>query len=117
MLKHMVDYQGLDRGFHALADPSRRTMLARLTRGPASVSELAAPLDMSLTAVLQHVKVLEDAGLVVTGKQGRTRSCRLHAEQVRQLEGWLHEQRTAWERRLDRLDDVLARPDDTEEDD
>lgn len=113
----MVDYQDeLDRGFHALADRSRRSMLARLTRGPASVSELAAPLEMSLTAVLQHLKVLEDAGLVATEKVGRTRTCTLATDQLRDLEGWVSAQRTDWENRLDRLDGIVGRQEEGEDD-
>lgn len=103
----------LDRVFAALADPSRRGIVDRLTTGPASVSELAAPLPMTLAAVVQHVQVLEAAGLVRTEKVGRVRSCSLDAGGVRAAEGWLADRRTAWERRLDRLGDVLAEDDPT----
>jgi DNA-binding transcriptional ArsR family regulator len=94
---------GLDRIFHALADPSRRAMLERLTRGPASVNELAAPLTMSLPAVVQHLKVLEASGLVKTQKIGRVRSCTLDGAAMSQAERWINDRRLQWERRLDRL--------------
>ena len=85
-------------------------MVERLVRGPASVSELAEPLDMSLAAVVQHVSVLQDAGIVTSEKVGRVRTCRLEAAGLRRVEAWLVAQRTEWERRLDRLADVLASP-------
>jgi DNA-binding transcriptional ArsR family regulator len=100
-----------DRLFHALADPSRRSMVERLVRGPASVSQLAEPLVMSLAAVVQHLSVLEQAGLVTSEKVGRVRTCRLDLDGLRRAEEWLVAQRTEWERRLDRLGDVLASPD------
>jgi len=99
----------LDRVFRALSDPARRTMLERLTRGPASVSELAQPLQMSLPAVVQHLAVLEESGLVRSEKTGRVRTCELQAGSMQRAEQWLSERRTAWERRLDRLGDYLAR--------
>jgi DNA-binding transcriptional ArsR family regulator len=102
----------LDRVFHALADPSRRSMVERLVRGPASVSQLAEPLAMSLAAVVQHLSVLDDAGIVASQKAGRVRTCRLEPAGLRRAEDWLVAQRTEWERRLDRLGDVLASPDD-----
>jgi DNA-binding transcriptional ArsR family regulator len=109
MVKHMLDYRGSpDRLFHALADPHRRAMVERLTRGPASVSELAAPLPMSLAAVVQHLKVLEDCGLVRSEKVGRVRTCHLETAGLRMAEEWLRRQRTAWENRLDRLGTFLA---------
>jgi len=98
----------LDRVFQALADPSRRVMVERLTRGPASVSELAAPLPMSLQAVAQHLQVLEASGLVHTEKVGRVRTCRIEPSVLRTAEDWISERRTAWERRLDKLGDYLA---------
>jgi DNA-binding transcriptional ArsR family regulator len=106
--------QQLDQTFHALADGSRRAMVARLTRGPASVSELAAPLDMSLPSVLQHLDVLQRSGLVRSEKVGRVRTCRLESGPMRTVEQWIAEHRSAWESRLDRLGDVLddAFPDD-----
>ncbi len=98
----------LDRVFHAMGDPSRRSMVERLVRGPASVSELAEPLAMSLPAVVQHLSVLESAGAVTTEKVGRVRTCRLEPEVLRQAESWLAAQRTDWERLLDRLGAELA---------
>jgi len=101
----------LDRVFQALADPGRRQMVERLTLGPASVSELARPLVMSLAAVLQHVQVLEASGLVRSQKTGRTRTCQIDPAVLRSAEGWLTQRRTLWERRLDRLGDYLTSPD------
>jgi DNA-binding transcriptional ArsR family regulator len=94
--------------FQALADPSRRSMVDRLTRGPASVSELARPLHMSLPAVVQHLHVLEASGLVRTEKLGRVRTCAIQPTALRAAEGWIAERRTAWERSLDRLGEYLA---------
>ena len=109
MVKHMLDYAGaLDQTFRALADPTRRQILDRLSRGPASVSQLAAPLPMTLAAVVQHVQLLEGAGLVTTRKVGRVRTCTLHGAPLRSAEQWLSEHRKAWEVRLDRLDAVLG---------
>jgi DNA-binding transcriptional ArsR family regulator len=108
MVKQMLQQTDLDRVFHALSDPGRRSMIDRLCRGPASVSELARPLDMSLTAVVQHVRVLEASGLVTTAKQGRVRTCRLHTPTLQGVETWIHDRRQGWERRLDRLGEVLA---------
>lgn len=102
----------LNRVFQALADPSRRSIVERLVRGPASVSQLAEPLTMSLAAVVQHLSVLEEAGIVASEKVGRVRTCRLEPAGLRRAEGWLVERRTEWERRLDRLGDVLTSPDD-----
>jgi DNA-binding transcriptional ArsR family regulator len=99
---------GLDRVFHALADPGRRAMVERLSTGPASVSELGRPLAMSLAAVLQHVQVLEASGLVQSSKTGRTRTCRINPAALRSAESWIAERRGLWERRLDRLGDYLA---------
>jgi len=93
----------LDRAFQALADPSRRAIVERLTRGPASVSELAKPLAMSFPAVMQHLAVLEGAHLVASRKIGRVRICRLEAATLDRAEGWLNAQRAEWERRFDRL--------------
>ena len=105
----MLHYsEPLDRAFHALSDPGRRWMVDRLTRGPASVSELAAPLDMSMSAVVQHLKVLEASGLVRSAKVGRVRTCHVQPDALRAAEGWLTARRLEWERRLDRLGDYLA---------
>jgi DNA-binding transcriptional ArsR family regulator len=100
----------LDRVFQALADPSRRVILERLSRGPASVSQLAEPLAMSLAAVVQHVQVLEASGLVQSEKVGRVRTCHIEPATLRTAEQWIGAQRTIWERRLDRLGDYLAQP-------
>jgi len=98
----------LDALFHALADPTRRALVERLTRGPASVSELAKPLAMSLPAVVQHLQVLEASGLVRSEKVGRVRTCHLEPVALRTAEQWISERRTTWERRLDRLGAYLA---------
>ena len=98
----------LDKVFHALADPSRRGMVERLSRGPASVSELARPLEMSLAAVVQHLQVLETSGLVRSEKVGRVRTCRIEPAALRTAVQWIGERRAGWERRLDRLGDYLA---------
>lgn len=98
----------INRVFHALGDTTRRTMVETLSRGPVSVSRLAEPLDMSLAAVVQHLKVLEDSGLVRTEKTGRVRTCRLEAAALSAAEHWIHERRSHWERRLDRLGELLA---------
>ena len=99
---------GLDRMFHALADPSRRLMLERLTSGPATVSDLARPFAMSLPAVVQHLQVLEASGLVASEKVGRVRTCRVESAALQTAEQWISERRTTWERRFDRLEAVLA---------
>jgi DNA-binding transcriptional ArsR family regulator len=98
----------LDRTFQALADKSRRTMVERLTLGPASVSELAAPLAMTLAAVVQHVQVLEACGVVKTEKVGRTRICQIEPAAITAAERWISDRRRGWEARLDRLGDVLS---------
>jgi DNA-binding transcriptional ArsR family regulator len=97
----------LDRAFRALADPSRRSIVARLSRGPASVSELAAPLDMSLPSVVQHIDVLQRSGLLRSEKVGRVRTCRLDPAPMRSVEQWIAQHRAIWEGRLDRLGDIL----------
>lgn len=109
ILKYVLnDVADLDRVFHALADPGRRLMLERLGHGPASVSELARPLSMSLAAVVQHVQILEASGLVRTRKLGRTRTCSLDPVTLQSAERWISERRTLVERRLDRLGQYLA---------
>jgi DNA-binding transcriptional ArsR family regulator len=105
MLNQVAD---LDRVFQALADPGRRVMVERLSRGPASVSELGKPLAISLAAVVQHVQVLEASGLVRSQKVGRTRTCSINPAALRSAESWIAERRTLLERRLDRLGDYLA---------
>jgi DNA-binding transcriptional ArsR family regulator len=98
----------LDQMFQALADPTRRRMVERLSRGPASVSELAEPFAISLPAVVQHLKVLEQSGLVKTEKVGRVRTCSLDQKAMRQVEHWMAARRAIWEKRLDRLGEYLA---------
>ena len=98
----------LDLMFQALADPTRRMMVDRLSRGPASVSELAKPFDMSLPAVVQHLQVLEQSGLVRSEKVGRVRTCTIDPGALSQAEQWINDRRLAWERRLDRLGEFLA---------
>jgi DNA-binding transcriptional ArsR family regulator len=98
----------MDRILHALADPSRRMIVERLSNGPASVSELARPLPMSLPAVIQHVQVLEASGLVRSEKVGRVRTCRMEPAALRPVERWIGARRSSWERRLGRLGDYLA---------
>jgi DNA-binding transcriptional ArsR family regulator len=102
----MLNYQ-LDHTFQALADPTRRAMLERLAAGPASVSELAQPLPMSLAAVMQHLKVLEESGLVTSRKAGRVRTCEIAPARLGEAERWVAERRALWERRLDRLGQFL----------
>lgn len=94
--------------FQALADPTRRAMIDHLTGGPASVSELAQPLAMSLPAVVQHLHVLEAGGLVCSEKVGRVRTCRIEPVALTGAEQWIAERRTFWEQSLDRLGDYLA---------
>lgn len=98
----------LDLMFQALADPTRRGIVDRLSRGPASVSELAAPFAMSLPAVVQHLQMLENSGLVTSRKVGRVRTCSIDREALSRAEQWINERRLAWENRLDRLGDFLA---------
>jgi DNA-binding transcriptional ArsR family regulator len=97
----------LDRTFAALADPTRRAIVARLADGEASVTELAAPFDMSLPAVSKHLKVLERAGLITRGRRAQWRPCRLEPEALKDASDWLEEYRRLWEERLGRLDDYL----------
>lgn len=100
----------LDRLYQALADPTRRAIVDRLTRGPASVSELARPLAMSLPGVVQHLHVLEASGLVRSAKVGRVRTCRIDPVALQTAEKWISERCASWERCLDRLGDYLAMP-------
>jgi DNA-binding transcriptional ArsR family regulator len=97
----------LDRVFHALSDPTRRKMIDRLARAPASVSDLAAPLDMTLAAVVQHVQVLEACGIVTTAKVGRVRMCRVEPSALSAAESWFSQRRALWEQNFDRLEEVL----------
>jgi DNA-binding transcriptional ArsR family regulator len=104
MLNQSAD---LDRMFRALADPARRAIVERLSRGPAPVSDLARPLPMSLPAAMQHLGVLEAAGLVRSEKTGRVRTCTLDTTALSRAEHWINERRIEWEHRLDRLGDYL----------
>jgi DNA-binding transcriptional ArsR family regulator len=106
MLNHPLD---LDRVFQALADPTRRGMLERLGRAPATVSELAAPIAISLAAVVQHVQILEASGLVRTEKIGRTRTCHIDTNTLAAAKRWLEARRSQWNTHLDRLGDYLDR--------
>lgn len=105
MLNHQ---RSLDGVFRALSDPTRRAMVERLSHAPAAVTELAAPLSMSLAAVMQHLAVLEQSGLVRSEKIGRTRTCRIDAAALGAAERWIAERRALWERRLDRLGELLT---------
>lgn len=105
MLKYSVH---VDEVLHALADPTRRGIVEQLGRGPASVSELAKPLPMSLPAVVQHLQVLEACGLVRSKKVGRVRTCRLDLKRLDTVQDWITERHKTWERRLDRLGEYLA---------
>ena len=98
----------LDNVLMALADPTRRAILDRLTERPMSVSQLAEPIEVTLTAVAQHLQILEEVGLVHTEKLGRVRTCRIDAAGFQALEQWIRDHRTAWERKLDRLGQFLA---------
>ena len=98
----------LDAVFHGLADPTRRAVITRLARGPAAVSELAAPHDMALPSFLKHLKVLEDAGLVKSRKLGRVRTCTLEFGAMAPVEQWIAERKRFWEEKLDQLEAYLA---------
>jgi DNA-binding transcriptional ArsR family regulator len=98
----------VDRVFHALAEPMRRALVERLTTGPMSVSDLAQPFEVTLAAVVQHLQVLEESGIVRSEKQGRVRTCRLDPGGLQLAERWISERRTLWERRFDRLGELLA---------
>ena len=111
MTKHVID---TDRLFHALGDPTRRAILDMLTHGPVSVSRLAEPLGITLTAVVQHLQILEEVRLVHTEKLGRVRTCRIESAGFRALEQWIRDHRTAWERKLDRLGTLLAEEDESQ---
>ena len=104
----MLNQRAVDRVFHALGDPTRRMLLERLSRGPVSVSDLAQPLEITLAAVVQHMQVLEQAGVVRSEKIGRVRTCRIEPSGLKLAEQWIAERRSLWERRLDRLAEVLA---------
>lgn len=105
MAKHDPDLSLL---FHALADPTRRAMLERLAKGPAAVTELAGPTGLRLPTILRHLSVLEGAGLIVTAKDGRVRSCAFAPQGLAPMQDWLDGQRALWEARLDRLDEYVT---------
>jgi DNA-binding transcriptional ArsR family regulator len=111
----MPNNRAVDRIFHALAEPTRRAIVERLSVGPMSVSDLAQPFDMTLAAILQHLQVLEESGVIRTEKVGRVRTCRIDSGGLRLAERWISERRTLWERRLDRLGDVLAQDEDEQQ--
>ena len=104
----MLNNAGVDRAFHALAEPTRRAMVERLCAGPTTVSALAEPFDMTLAAVMQHLRVLEEGGIVRTEKVGRVRTCRIEPAGLNAAAQWIADRRALWERRFDRLGQVLA---------
>jgi DNA-binding transcriptional ArsR family regulator len=101
----------ISRVFHALGDPTRRRIIERLSEGPISVSQLASPLNITLAAVVQHLQVLEKSGLVHTTKLGRVRTCRVEPAGLSVAEQWINDRRSIWEKRFDRLGDLLSEPD------
>ena len=108
MVAHMENSSApLGAVFHALADPTRRAVLSRLTQGPAPVKELAAPFGMGLPSFLKHLRVLEDDGLIRTRKVGRVRTCQVNGERLALAESWLSQQRSMWEARMNRLADYV----------
>jgi len=109
ILYQMVMYSALDRTFSALSDPTRRHILEQLTSGPATISELAQPFDITLPGLLKHVRILEQADLVLTAKEGRTRNCRLGSEHLDDAARWIQRYQRHWERRLDRLEAYLEK--------
>lgn len=108
ILNPMLKYQDVDGSFKALAEPTRRAIVERLSRGPASVSDLARPFDMTLAAIVQHLQVLEESGLVRSEKVGRVRTCRIELGGLNTLTDWVAERRALIERRLDRLGEILS---------
>jgi DNA-binding transcriptional ArsR family regulator len=102
-----VSPEQLNSTFSALADPTRRAILARLASGESSVTEIAKPFDMTLPAVTKHLKVLERAGLIARGKEAQWRPCRLQAQPLRDVADWVEQYRKHWDERLDRLEDYL----------
>jgi len=107
----MLEHFDTDRAFQALGDPTRRWILTELSQTASSASRMAEPLGLTTAAVVQHLQILEESGLVRSEKRGRVRTCRLDPEGIRGLEHWLSERRRAWERRLDRLGEILAEDD------
>lgn len=107
-MQHAID---IDRVFHALGDPTRRAIIEKICHGPVSVSRLAEPLDMTLAAVVQHLQVLEESGLVRSEKTGRVRTCTVEPKVLSAVEQWLNQRRSMWERRFDRLGNLLGEDD------
>jgi len=103
----------IDRVFHALGDPTRRAIVEKLSEGPISVSRLAKPLAITLAAVVQHLQILEESGLVHTEKAGRVRTCQIEPAGLSVAEQWIEDRRSIWERRFDRLGELLAEPDES----
>jgi DNA-binding transcriptional ArsR family regulator len=106
--RHKAD---INRVFHALGDPTRRAIVEKLSEGPITVSQLAMPLAITLAAVIQHLQVLEESGLVHTEKQGRVRTCSIEPSGLSVVERWISDRRAVWEKRLDRLGDLLVEDD------
>lgn len=110
----MLNQSQIDHVFHALGDPTRRRLVEHLSRGPASASDLAKPLGITLAAVVQHLQILERSGVVSTQKVGRMRTCRIEPAGLKVAADWIAERSALWERRLDRLGDLLAEEDESE---
>src|SRR5258707_4921401 len=107
----MENYQSsLDAAFHALADPTRRAVISRLTKGPAPVKQLAEPFDMGLPSFMKHLRVLEKDGLISSAKVGRVRTCRVNTERLAAAESWLSDKRELWQARKDLLVDYVQNP-------
>ena len=105
----MTNYSSeLNRAFHALSDPTRRAIVVRLSHGPASVSELSQPFEMAMPTLLQHLRVLEEGGLIATAKSGRVRTCTIRPTGLDAAAAWLERQRTTWENRFDRMETYLT---------
>jgi DNA-binding transcriptional ArsR family regulator len=107
----VLNYSNAGQVFHALGDPTRRAIVERICVSPASATDLVGPLNMTLAAVVQHLQVLERSGLIRTRKTGRVRTCHLNTDGLRAADQWIRERQALWERRLDRLSDVLATDD------
>ena len=109
----LLQRTSVNRVFHALGDATRRAIVEKLSEGPISVTKLAVPLDITLAAVIQHLQVLEKSGLVHTEKVGRVRTCRIEPKGLAIAEKWIEQRRSLWEKRLDRLGDLLAEPEES----
>jgi DNA-binding transcriptional ArsR family regulator len=106
----MLKYKDVDTSLRALADPTRRAIVERLSIGPASVTDIAGPFDLTLAAVVQHIQVLEESGIIRSEKNGRVRTCRLDADGLKPISDWVAQRRSMIERQLDRLGEILAEP-------